>query len=122
VRVVVAASLGLLFLSAGVSASPGRSQAPRTPKLVVTRFRLHAAPVAVTTTGGAVWVVVETQGSQARLWRLDPSTGRLHFSALIGRAGPDFGAATATGDVVFAAAGDHIIRAAAAAPKRIERT
>ncbi|HEX5248001.1 MAG TPA: hypothetical protein VFW41_12830 [Gaiellaceae bacterium] len=121
-RIILAASLGLLFLSAGVSASPGRSQAPRTPKLVVTRFRLHAAPVAVTTTPGAVWVVVETQGSQAQLRRLDPSSGRLRFSALIGRAGPDFGAATATGGVVFAAAGDHLIRAAAAAPKRIERT
>jgi len=121
VRLVVAASLGLLFLSAGVSASPGRSHAPRTLRLVFTRFRLHAAPVAVTTTVGAVWVVVETQGSQAQLRRLDPSSGRLRFSALIGRAGPDFGAASNANGIVFAAAGDHIVRAPAVAPRRVER-
>lgn len=119
-RIVLAASVGLFFLGAGGSASPWRSQAFRAPKLVVTRFRLHAAPVAVTTTPGAVWVVLETQGSQARLRRLDPSTGRLRFSALIGRAGPDFGAAVEANGVVFAAAGDHVIRAPVATA-RVER-
>lgn len=120
-RIVLVASVGLFFLGAGGSASPWRSQAFRAPKLVVTRFRLHAAPVAVTTTPGAVWVVVETQGSQARLRRLDPSTGRLRLSALIGRVGPDFGAAVEANGVVFAAAGDHVIRAASAATARVER-
>lgn len=119
-RIVLAASVGLFLVGAGGSASAPRPQAPRAPKLVVTPFRLQAAPVAVTTTPGAVWVVVETRGSQAWLRRLDPSTGRLRFSALIGRAGPDFGAVAEADGVVFAAAGDHVIRAPAAAA-RVER-
>ena len=113
-RIVLAAFLGLLFLGAGGSASQRRSQALPAPKLVVARFRLHAAPVAVTTTLGGIWVVVETNDSQARLRRLDPSTGRVRFSAVIGRQGPDFGAAAAANGIVFAAAGGHIIRVAPA--------
>lgn len=112
-RLAFATSLGLLVFGAP-SALPARGLALQSPKLVVTRFRMDAAPVAVTTTSGAVWVVVEMQGMKAELRRLDPSSGRVRFSALIGRSGPDFGAAAVTGGVVFAAAGDHLVRVAAA--------
>lgn len=113
-RIVAAAFLGLLFFGAAARALPSRGLVRHAPTLVVTRFRLHAAPVALTTTSGAVWAVVETQGMKAQLWSLDPSSGRVRFSALLGRAGPDFGAAAEAGGVVFAAAGDHLIRVAVA--------
>lgn len=112
-RLALATSLGL-FVLGSPSAVPARGLVLQSPKLVVTPFRLDAAPVAVTTTSGAVWVVVETQGMTAELRRLDPSSGRVRFSALIGRSGPDFGAADVTGGVVFAAAGDHLVRVAVA--------
>lgn len=114
-KVVFATLLGLLFFGAQQSASPSRGfVVVHPPKLIVTRFRLRAAPVAVTATAGAVWVVVETQGLKAQLRRLDSSSGRVRFSAVIGRSGPDFGAAAEADGVVFAAAGDHVIRVVAA--------
>jgi len=57
-RFVLATLLGFLFLGAARSALPSRGLVLHAPRLVVTRFRLHAAPIAVTATPGAVWVVV----------------------------------------------------------------
>lgn len=113
-KIVFATLLGLLFFGAQQSALPSRGLVLHAPKLVVTRYRLRAPPVAVTATPEAVWVVVETQGMKAQLRSLDSSNGRVRFSALIGRSGPDFGAAAEADGVVFAAAGDHVIRVAAA--------
>lgn len=79
--------------------------------ITITHFRLGAAPVAVTTAAGSLWVVEETaNGMRVELTRIDPQSGRRLSSYPIGRTGPDFGAVEAVGHVLWATAGNHVIR------------
>jgi hypothetical protein len=86
-----------------------------------TTVRLGAPPVAIAIAGGAVWVVVETQAHAAQLWQLDARTGRRLRSLVIGPAGPDIGAVSATATRIWAAAGDHIIDVDLTQPARVRR-
>jgi DNA-binding beta-propeller fold protein YncE len=89
--------------------------------LTVDRFRLAAAPVAITVAAGSIWVVEETGGMRAVLVRLDPKNGKQMAVFTIGRTGPDFGAAVSAGSFVWAAAGNHVIRVDATRPRAVMR-
>lgn len=117
VAVCAVASLSVGLWRGGSPAVP----AARGDGLVVTRFGLEAAPVAVALAGGSVWVVEETAHMRADLVRLDPTTGKRVAAFAIGRTGPDFGAATVSDGFVWAAAGDHLIRVDIAGQGRLER-
>jgi DNA-binding beta-propeller fold protein YncE len=97
------------------------ASAARSDGLRVAHFRVGAAPVAVTASHGSVWVVEETSGLRAELVRLDPTTGKRSATFLIGRTGPDFGAAASSGAFVWAAAGDHVIRVDATQANAVRR-
>jgi len=112
--VVVAAILVAAALSAaGAGFTVGDASAVATAmkagRFVVSRFPLHAGPVAVATAGGSVWVVVETRRRGTELWKLDRNSGKRLARFTIGRSGPDFGAIAVGEGVVWAAAGDHLI-------------
>jgi hypothetical protein len=108
-------------ITIGAGGARGTSLASTLPRLEVTRFSLGAAPVAVTFAAGSVWVVEETSGMRASLVRIDATTGTRLAGFAIGRTGPDFGAATASGRIIWAAAGDHLIRVPADHPNRLSR-
>lgn len=97
------------------------ARAPGHERLTVSRFRLAGPPVALTVAAGSVWVVEETAGVQAVLVRINPATGQRLARFDIGRTGPDFGAATSSGSVVWAAAGNHVIRVDARRPAAVRR-
>jgi hypothetical protein len=111
-------------LYVGVWRGGGAAGAPPASRggLAVTRFRLDGAPVAVALAGGSVWVVEETAHMRAELVRLDSTTRKQIAAFAIGRTGPDFGAATASGRFVWAAAGHHLIRVSTIDPHSIRRT
>ena len=121
VALAAAAGVGVYL---GVWQGDGTTGAPGSggSGLAVVRFRLAAAPVAVTLAGGSVWVVEETSGMRAVLVRLDATTGKRLTAFTIGRTGPDFGAAAASGHFVWAAAGDHVIRVDTTRPGVVRRT
>ena len=111
---VLAAGLGLYFgfwRSSQPSGTTGRASS-----LAVARFHLGGAPVGVATARGSLWVVLESGVLKVELVKLDPHTGRQLASYAIGRTGPDFGAVTSIGDVIWATAGDHVIRVDASHP------
>lgn len=58
---------------------------------------------------------------RASLVRIDSTTGTRLAAFSIGRTGPDFGAATASGRIIWAAAGDHLIRVPADHPNQLSR-
>jgi len=107
VVLIVAASISTYFAVGRAGTSPSTNA--RTG-LTVRRFPLHGGPVALASADGSLWVVLETNGVRASLIRLDPANGHRLASYLIGRSGPDFGAATSVGNAVYATAGEHVIR------------
>lgn len=118
--VVLAAAGAGAYLGVGRGGGAGAEVSP-SHALAVTRFRLHAAPVAVALADGSVWVVEETNGMRASLVRLDPATGERLATFPVGRQGPDFGAVTTRDGVVWAAAGDHVVRVDASRSGAVER-
>jgi len=95
---------------------------PGSPALVVRQFALRAAPVAITTADRSLWVIVEGRQMQVLLWKLDSNSGKRLASYTIGKTGPDLGAVTSSGHIVFAAAGEQILRLDLTGPRRIRRT
>jgi DNA-binding beta-propeller fold protein YncE len=109
-------------LSLGLGRTVGQGQAsPRSSGLTLTPVRLGGAPVAVARAQGSVWTVVETRKGRAELVRLNPKNGKRVAAFVIGRAGPDFGAAAVGGDFVWAAAGEHLIRVNPDRPGHVAR-
>lgn len=107
VLVVIAGAVSYRETAGQNSSGPAGSR----ETVTITHFRLGAAPVAVTTAAGSLWVVEETaNGMRVQLTRIDPQSGRRLSSYPIGRTGPDFGAVTAVGHVLWATAGNHVIR------------
>jgi hypothetical protein len=107
VTLIVTAAVAIYFSVGHGGTSPTTNT--RTG-LAVARFPLHGGPVALATADGSVWVVLETSRQRAELVRLNSATGHRIASYPIGRSGPDFGAATADGGVIYATAGNHLIR------------
>jgi streptogramin lyase len=120
IRIGAVAVFGLVAWLA-ISQSGERIAAAAGDGLRVTHFQLGAAPVAITASHGSVWVVEETGGMRAELVRIDPTTGKRVATILIGRTGPDFGAAAAGGAFVWAAAGNHVIRVDATHANAVKR-
>ena len=108
-RFLWVAGVSACVLGSAMAAS-AESSASRGAAFAAKPFRLGAAPVAVAASGGAVWVVVEQSDQQAALWKVDPQSGKRLAAFRIGKAGPDFGAVTATQHAVYAAAGRHLLR------------
>lgn len=125
-RLLSAAALVLavaVALSLYLELSPS-SEAPASalsPPLARTAFDLNAPAVALTAARGSVWAVVEGSKMQALLWKIDPRNGKRLNSFTIGRTGPDFGAVTSSGSVLWAAAGTTVLRVDIAHPARITR-
>jgi hypothetical protein len=113
-RRIALAAIFVVAVSVATYFSGGRARTSPTTNartdLAVTRFPLHGGPVALATADGSLWVVLETRALRAELVRLDPASGRRIASYPIGRTGPDFGSATAVAGVVYATAGNHVLR------------
>lgn len=113
-RIIVTVALAVIVSAAiywETTRLRGGSTVGRRETVTITHFRLGAAPVAVTTAGGSLWVVEETaNGMRAKLAELNPKSGRRLAEYPIGGAGPDFGAVTRTGNVLWATAGTHVVR------------
>ncbi|MGH3002288.1 MAG: YncE family protein [Gaiellaceae bacterium] len=75
----------------------------------------------MTLAAGEVWVVVEGERNRALLWELDARSGKRLASYTIGKTGPDFGAVAARRQVVYAAAGEHVMRVDLAHPSQAAR-
>jgi hypothetical protein len=110
VLILVGAASVSIYFALGRTPSTPATQSHGATLTTVTRFALHGGPVGLVNADGGLWVVLETSAMRAELIKLDPSTGSRSASYLIGRTGPDFGAATAAGGVIYATAGNHIIR------------
>lgn len=114
----VAVALSLYF---DLSRSSGTPASALSPPLTRTAFDLKAPAVALTAVRGNVWAVVEGSKMQALLWKIDPRNGKRLNSFTIGRTGPDFGAVTSSGSVLWAAAGTTVLRVDIAQPARVTR-
>jgi hypothetical protein len=111
---LVVAMLVLAGSMAGSSVAAGHRVPP------VRRLALGAAPLAVTTGHGSVWVLAE-QRNVAVVFRLDPVSGVTHAVVEIGHQGPDMGAITAGGGRIWAAAGEELVGIDPARPSSVLR-
>jgi DNA-binding beta-propeller fold protein YncE len=119
---VLSVGLSLYF---GLRPSVGARSSPTTTRLTAEAVGLQAPAIALADAGGSLWAVVEeSRGKELRalLWRLDPRSGKRLGSFVIGRAGPDFGALTSSRFMIWAAAGNHLLRVDLAHRGQVGRT
>jgi outer membrane protein assembly factor BamB len=69
---------------------------------------LRAAPLAVVAGHGSVWVLAE-RGDLAVVLKIAPRTGTALGTVKVGPQGPDIGAMTMGGGLIWAAAGDQLV-------------
>ena len=109
--------VALLVLAGSMAAaSVAADRLPPAPR----RLPLHAAPLAVTTGAGSVWVLAE-RGDAAVVLRLDPVSRATLAVIKLGRPGPDMGAISFGGGRVWAAAGEELVGIDPARPSSLLR-